>query len=256
MTRSLTTSDRYSKLDLVEDTVTMALPNNILVQILEILYADFLASDIDIEEHHCSLLYPCIPVSKSTNFKSIYTFRLISSNWNNVFLTTAELDRYASHRIVQDPLKHHSSTRFYGRLRKSVVLRRYRVFRNLDTEHGFRGVVVAYDFGVAGGCKKSRQVIIKAWMNDSDEDYETEKKVYDILSASPMKGCPSLIESTMDPNRSIYALVLEKLGPSLEDLCNLMSPNVRFDEQMSLALAIQMVRKMSLLTGLNLLLIS
>ena len=136
MTRSLTTSDRYSKLDLVEDTVTMALPNNILVQILEILYADFLASDIDIEEHHCSLLYPCISISKSTNFKSIYTFRLISSNWNNVFLTTAELDRYASHRIVQDPLKHHSSTRFYGRLRKSVVLRRYRVFRNLDTEHG------------------------------------------------------------------------------------------------------------------------
>ena len=102
---------------------------------------------------------------------------------------------------------------------------------------------MAYDFGVAGGCNESRQVIIKAWMNEFYEDYETEKKVYDILSASPMKGCPSLIESTMDPNRSIYALVLEKLGPSLEDLCNLMSPNVQFDEQMSLALAIQMVRK-------------
>ena len=57
-----------------------------------------------------------------------------------------------------------------------------------------------------------------------------------------MKGCPSLIESTMDPHRMIHALVLEKLGPSLEDLCNLKSPQVRFDEKMSLALAIQMVR--------------
>lgn len=79
-------------------------------------------------------------------------------------------------------------------------------------------------------------------MNNSDEDYETEKKVYSILSSSPMKGCPSLIESTMDPHRMIHALVLEKLGPSLEDLCNLKSPQVRFDEKMSLALAIQMVR--------------
>jgi hypothetical protein len=107
---------------------------------------------------------------------------------------------------------------------------------------------MAYDFGVAGGCKESREVIIKAWTDNLDEDYETEKKVYNILSASPMKGCPSLIESTVDSSPSssnIYALVLEKLGPSLEDFCKLMSesPNVRFDEQMSLALAIQMVRK-------------
>ena len=56
-----------------------------------------------------------------------------------------------------------------------------------------------------------------------------------------MKGCPSLIESVIDPCRNIYALVLEKSGPSLEELCNLMSP-VRFDEKMTLALAIQMVR--------------
>ena len=94
-------------------------------------------------------------------------------------------------------------------------------------------------------------------MDEFGEDYETEKKVYNILSASPMKGCPSLIESAMDPSRNIYALVLEKLGPSLEDLCNLMTPNVRFDEQMCLALAIQMVRKKKFLVHkLFLLLIS
>ena len=103
---------------------------------------------------------------------------------------------------------------------------------------------MAYDFGFAGGCKKSRQVIIKAWTKNHKEEYETERKVYDILSASPMKGCPSLIESNIDSSGNIYALVLEKLGPTLEDLRScLISPDKRFDEKMILALAIQMVRK-------------
>ena len=99
---------------------------------------------------------------------------------------------------------------------------------------------MAYDFGFIGGCEESREVIIKVCL---DEEYETERKVYNTLSVLSMKGCPSLIESTMDSSLSIFALVLEKLGPSLEDLCKLMSPNVRFDEKMILALAIQMVRE-------------
>ena len=84
---------------------------------------------------------------------------------------------------------------------------------------------------------------MKVWLScDLREDYETEEKVYNILSASPMKGCPSLIRNPSDPSQNLYGLVLEKLGPSLEDLCNLMSPKVRFDEKMTLAVAIQMVR--------------
>jgi serine/threonine protein kinase len=112
---------------------------------------------------------------------------------------------------------------------------------------------VAYDFGVAGGCKESKEVIIKAWLGCYD-DYRTERTVYNILSASPMKGCPSLIETAAYMSSWIYALVLEKLGPSLEDLCNLMTPNVRFDEKMTLALAIQMVCKILLVHKLYLLL--
>jgi hypothetical protein len=114
----------------------MALPNNILAQILETLYADFLESDecIDIGKHHCSLLYPCISVSESTTFKPIFTFRLISSNWNSVFRSTANLDRHASHRTVQGLRQHH--TFIYNLLQKSVLLRRYRIFQNLDHEHG------------------------------------------------------------------------------------------------------------------------
>ena len=101
--------------------MTMALPDNILVRILESLYVDFLESDeSDMSKHHCSLLYPCISISESATFKPIYTFRLISSNWNTVFLSTARLGRYDSYNLH----------------RKSVVFRRYRLFHDLDTEHG------------------------------------------------------------------------------------------------------------------------
>ena len=100
---------------------------------------------------------------------------------------------------------------------------------------------MAYDFSFAGECKKSREVIIKAWTKNYNEAYETERKAYNILSTSPMKGCPSFFEGNFDPSRKIHVLVLEKLGPTLEDVRSLMSPNKRFDEKMTLALAIQMV---------------
>ena len=75
-------------------------------------------------------------------------------------------------------------------------------------------------------------MFIRFWRDGYYDQYDTERKAYSILSAWPMKGCPSLIESVIDPRRNIYALVLEKSGPSLEELCNLMSP-VRFDEKMT-----------------------
>jgi hypothetical protein len=125
---------------LVEDTT--ALPNNILSRIFESLYVDFLESDefrVGIGEHHCSLLHPCVSVSKSSAFKPIYTFRLISSKWNKVFLSTAKLDRYTSHQIVHGPRHYH--THIYTLLRRSVIFGRYRVFHTLDTEHSTYPVV-------------------------------------------------------------------------------------------------------------------
>ena len=88
-------------------------------------------------------------------------------------------------------------------------------------------------------------MVIKAWVNDSDEEYQTERVAYSVLSVLPMKGYPSLIGiiPPVAPTQGtcLGCLVLEKLGPSLQDLCDLM-PNMRFDEKMTLALAIQMVR--------------
>jgi len=55
-----------------------------------------------------------------------------------------------------------------------------------------------------------------------------------------MKGVPSLIESNFELGPKFYGVVLEMLGPSLEDICRLI-PDHRFDEEMTLALAIQML---------------
>ncbi|KAF8809322.1 kinase-like protein [Phlegmacium glaucopus] len=223
------------------------LTNDVLNQILQSLYADFLESDESIQagEHHCSLLHPCVSIAKSAAFDAFYKFRLIAANWNAVFLSTAKLDRYASHLRVHGPRKYHTS--IYTLIRKSVIFRTYRVFHSLDLEHDYRGVFVAYDFGGTGGCKEPREVIIKAWRQcdvDDDEydddDFVTESRVYNILSVSPMKGFPRHIETNAKPDAQIFGVVLEKLGPSLQDLYELM-PDKRFNEHMTLALAIQIL---------------
>jgi hypothetical protein len=56
---------------------------------------------------------------------------------------------------------------------------------------------VAYDFGGTGGCKESKEVIIKAWKGIDEEDYQTESKVYEILSSTspPMKGFLALVQA-------------------------------------------------------------
>ena len=125
----------YEIMHSVEET---ALPNNVLSRILESLYIDFLLSDetrTDISEHHCSLLHPCVSISKSAAFQPIHAFRLTSCKWNKVFLTTAKLLRYTSHQIVHDPPIKGYQTRIYTLLRKAVIFGRYRVFHTLDTEH-------------------------------------------------------------------------------------------------------------------------
>ena len=140
----------------VEDTRTLSL--TILRRILTFLYADFLEADesISIGEHHCSLLHPCVSISTSTPFKPIYTFRLIASQWNKVFLSMARLDRYGSHQIVQGPRNYH--TIIYTSLRKSVILGRYRVFHTLDTEHGTYLVNCTWPYSFANYTRLSRCV--------------------------------------------------------------------------------------------------
>lgn len=121
---------------------TRRLSNNVLSRILESLYLDFLESDesTSIGEHYCSLLHPCVSISKSATFNVFYKFRLVASEWNKVFLSTAKLDQYASYGTQSPPP---SRTLIYSLLLKSVIFGRYRVFHSLDNDHG---TCLVFDF--------------------------------------------------------------------------------------------------------------
>ena len=108
-------------------------------------------------------------------------------------------------------------------------------------EPGERGVFRAYDFGSPDGCIGAKMVIIKAWNNSGDAECVTESRVYQALQSHFISGVPSLLASSYDKECQVYALVIEALGDSLEDLLY-MTPGNRFTEEMVLAVAIQLVR--------------
>jgi len=107
-------------------------------------------------------------------------------------------------------------------------------------EPGERGVFQAYDFGSPNGCIAARTVIIKAWNSSGDDECLTESRVYHALQSHSMSGVPSLLASSYDEECQVYALVIETLGDSLENLLR-MTPGNRFSEEMVLAVAIQLV---------------
>lgn len=108
-------------------------------------------------------------------------------------------------------------------------------------EPGERGVFQAYDFGSQDGCNAASTVIIKAWNSSGDDECLTESRVYQALQSHSISGVPSLLASSYDEECQVYALVIETLGDSLEDLLH-MTPGNRFSEEMVLAVAIQLVR--------------
>ena len=108
---------------------------NVLKGILRSLHADLLNElELSSTKHHCSLLHPCISVSKSSAFKSIHNFRLVAVKWNKVFLSTAIfLDIHVSQR---EPIPLNWATHIHRALLKSSSFGRYRVCHSLDNENG------------------------------------------------------------------------------------------------------------------------
>lgn len=189
------------------------------------------------QHHFCSLAKPCVLVSLL--FQHVYVLRQVSSEWNKAFLAFRSSKEYRFLRKVEDvyyPYAWHINSK----VRSSVLLHRYRVFNTIDTEDGDRGVFRAYDFGSPSGCNGAKIVIIKAWNNSSDEECVTEARVYRALQSHSISGVPSLLASSYDEECQVYALVIEALGDSLEDLLHI-TPGNRFSEEMVLAVAIQLL---------------
>jgi hypothetical protein len=101
---------------------------------------------------------------------------------------------------------------------------------------------LAYDIGGAQGCANPAQVIIKTWTVASDFECQREVAAYRALGgANPCPGVPvpRVAAAAYDAVCDVHALVLPKLGPTLEDLRALL-PNNRFDARMVLVVAIEM----------------
>lgn len=89
-------------------------------------------------------------------------------------------------------------------------------------------------------------MIVKAWTNPDDDERVVECKIYTHLSSNSVKGIPSVSASEYDNKCDVYVLAMEKLGPSLDCLLELI-PEGRLGEKMVFALAIQLVSFHSLM---------
>ncbi|KAF7377475.1 Protein kinase domain-containing protein [Mycena sanguinolenta] len=163
---------------------------------------------------------------------------LNKANANSAFFAPVEEGTYYPHAWHVDT-----------RVRKAVLLGRYRVFRTISSEEGKRGVYLAYDLGGPQGCSMPAEVVIKAWVESTDFECVREVAAYRALAAAasesddnPCRGVPHprIASAQHDKTCDVHALVLPKLGPSLEDLRTLL-PGGRFDLRMVLWVAIQML---------------
>ncbi|KAJ6536342.1 kinase-like domain-containing protein [Mycena capillaripes] len=193
-------------------------------------------SDPACEQHFCS---PAAPCRVALNLLGPFlTLKLVGSSWNTA-VQEYKLDPFFLdlEQGVYYPHAWHINTR----VRKSVLLSRYRVFRTIDSEAGDHGVYLAYDFGGAQGCAGAPEVVIKASASDSDAEYHPEVAAYKIL-----RGCLGVPEilggAQFEPLCRVHALPMQRLGPTLEDLIAVL-PNRRFDERMVLTVAIQMIER-------------
>ncbi|KAJ7480837.1 kinase-like domain-containing protein [Mycena latifolia] len=187
-------------------------------------------------EHFCSPAAPCrVALELLTPFLAL---KLVASGWNNA---VKEYKVDAFFKNVEEGVYYPHAWHVNTRMRKAVLLSRYRVFRTIDSEAGEHGVYLAYDFGGAQGCAGASEVVIKVWASGSDMEYHHEIAAYKML-----RGCPGVPETlgsaAYDSRCDVHALPMQKLGPSLEDLLSLL-PNRRLDAPMVLTVAIQMIER-------------
>ncbi|KAF8220713.1 hypothetical protein L208DRAFT_1063358, partial [Tricholoma matsutake] len=192
------------------------------------------------EQHYCSLSDPCrIAFLAFSHFLSL---RLVSSLWNEAVSKVRQESSFF--RRVEDayyPHLWHVNTK----VRKFVVLRYYRTYHTISSEHGKisllcdRGVYHAYDFSSSAGCLAVKKVVLKTWVSASDNECLTESTAYDVFRSFSMAGIPVVLANSYDAGCDVHAIVLELLGPTLDDLCRL-RPGGKLEDRMVLAVLLLM----------------
>ncbi|KAJ7735719.1 kinase-like domain-containing protein [Mycena metata] len=171
-------------------------------------------SNLALSPHFCSPTAPCkVALALLAPFR---TLKLVTSLWKRV-ADDYKVDKFFFN--VEEGVYYPHAWHINTRVRRAVLLSRYRIVRTIDSD---------------GGCAGALEVIIKAWVSGSDVEYHSEVASYNLL-----RGCPG-VPATLESAR--YEPLCDKLGPTLEDLMSLL-PNRRFDSRMVLTVAIQMTER-------------
>ena len=87
-------------------------------------------------------------------------------------------------------------------------------------------------------------MVVKAWVSRTDPECTTEETTYQKLQCpsrdASIVGVPKILANGWDATCEVYAIVMQKLGPNLQDILEV-SQFRKFDERMTMAVAIQMV---------------
>ncbi|KAF7299211.1 Protein kinase domain-containing protein [Mycena indigotica] len=187
--------------------------------------------------HYCSLSTPCPAALEE--IAPFVNLRLVSSTWNASVTKIQHSIRGKFFTDVEAGVYYPHAWHINTRVRKSVLLGRYRVFQTISAEEGSRGVYLAYD--LADGCSNSSEVVLKCWVSEADFELHQETAAYQML-----EGCPGIPQplhlSCHDPHSDVNILALPKLGPSLEEFIRVL-PKQRMDRRMVLTVAVQMLRR-------------
>lgn len=240
-------------------------PLKILEQIVSEVYLACLpqlnTATRECNKHICSPASPC-RVAR-TILAPVLSLKLVASPWGTAVQNFQQSSREAFFSQVEDGVYYPYAWHINTRVRKVVLLARYRVFRTIHSDAGTstlhmilnarlnsnpagkRGVYLAYDLGGPDGCCANalEVVVVKAWVTASDLECQREMAAYSALSgAHPCRGVPvpRAAGPQHDSGCDVHALVLPKLGPTLQDLREVL-PDRRFDARMVLTVAIQMV---------------
>ncbi|KAK6974585.1 kinase domain-containing protein [Favolaschia claudopus] len=186
--------------------------------------------------HLCSASAPC--KTALDLFSPFFTLKLVNSVWNN---SIRELKLEAFFSNVEDGVYYPHSWHINTRVRKGVLLSRYRVFKTIQSEAGDHGVYDAYDFGGPKGCAGATEIAVKAWSSGSDMEFHNEVAAYRLLHN--YSGVPQTFSGAQyDALCDVHILPMQKLGPTLDDLISVL-PNHRLDARMVLTVAIQMIER-------------
>lgn len=86
-----------------------------------------------LEKHFCSLKSPCVVASRV--FGSFFTLRLVSPSWNDAIQVICSSEESAFFSRVEHAYYPHA-WHINTKVRKSILLNRYRVFYTISTEYG------------------------------------------------------------------------------------------------------------------------